>query len=108
MLHVHRAIRTLPLYPSRGEHRSMSPNYQLCTGMIPGLRLPFAAWKVLRRESITTLSQLEAAADELEAMPGIGPHSALAIRRELTRAEAERALHDRSLPPRNAPASADV
>jgi hypothetical protein len=42
---------------------------------------------VLRRENITTMSKLRAAANRLEWFEGIGPKIAQAIRAELARIE---------------------
>jgi DNA-directed RNA polymerase alpha subunit len=59
--------------------------YEVREGPIPGLRLPLNAWKVLRRENITSLDQLRAVAEEIERFEGIGRKTAQAIRAELTR-----------------------
>ena len=67
----------------------MPPLHEVCTGPIAGLRLPYGAWVVLRRERITTLAQLRAVADELERYEGIGGTIAGAIRTELARVAAQ-------------------
>jgi DNA-directed RNA polymerase alpha subunit len=54
-------------------------------GPIRGLRLPLKAWNALRREGITTISQLRAVADQLETLPGIGPKTAQILQEELAR-----------------------
>jgi hypothetical protein len=59
--------------------------YEVCTGRIPGLRLPHNAWTALARENITSLAQLKEAADRLEQIAGIGTHTAQVIRKELAR-----------------------
>ena len=56
-----------------------------CKGPIQGLRLPLNAWRALERENITTLAQLNAAADRIEWVAGIGVKTAFAIRAELGR-----------------------
>jgi hypothetical protein len=69
--------------PSR-EVMLMSNQYlERCEGPIRGLRLPLVAWKRLQDESITTLNQLQAGADRLEQLVGIGPKLAQVIRDEL-------------------------
>jgi hypothetical protein len=57
-----------------------------CRGPISGLVLPPNAWYELRRENITTMSKLRAAANHLERFDGIGPKWAQVIRAELARA----------------------
>jgi transposase len=63
----------------------MTQFYKICSGHIPEVRLPLAAWRVLSDERILTLAQLQALAHCLEMLPGIGPYSAKAIRLELER-----------------------
>jgi len=58
---------------------------QDCQGFIAGLRLPAKAWFVLEREDIGTIDQLQAVADRLQGLDGIGPKIARAIRAELAR-----------------------
>lgn len=60
--------------------------WKICKGPIPGLRLPQYTWHKLENENVTTISELLAIADRIEALvPGIGPKSADAIRAELDR-----------------------
>ena len=54
-------------------------------GPIKGPRLPHNAWRVLDRESITTINQLRAVTDDLKRLEGIGPKTARAIQAELAR-----------------------
>ncbi len=58
-------------------------------GPIEGLRLPRRAWKVLRRENITSLDQLRTVADRLDRFDNIGSKTARTIRAELARAMRE-------------------
>jgi hypothetical protein len=59
-------------------------------GPIRGLRLPLTIWNSLRDEGITTISRLQAIADQLEKLDGIGPKLARIIREELARVSAPR------------------
>jgi DNA integrity scanning protein DisA with diadenylate cyclase activity len=59
-------------------------------GPIRGLRLPLTIWNSLRDEGITTISRLQAIADQLEKLDGIGPKAARIIREELARVSAPR------------------
>ena len=59
--------------------------YEVFTGPIAGLHLPYATWDVLMREGITTLDQLRAVADQIQQFEGIGRKSAQIIREELAR-----------------------
>jgi hypothetical protein len=59
-------------------------------GPIAGLRLPIAIWYSLQGEGITTINQLQAVADRLEELIGIGPKFARLIREELARAAASK------------------
>jgi hypothetical protein len=59
-------------------------------GPIRGLRLPLTIWNSLRDEGITTIARLEAIADRLEKLDGIGPKAARIIREELARVSAPR------------------
>ena len=56
-----------------------------CRGPIGDLVLPPNIWYVLRRENIKALNKLQAVADHLEHLDGIGPKRAQAIRAELAR-----------------------
>ena len=59
--------------------------YDVCLGPIPDVQLPRATWRILFREGIGTLAQLEAVEYELEKLPGIGVTYAKVIRSELAR-----------------------
>jgi len=62
------------------------PQFQdVCRGPIAEVQLPLATWRILSREGIRTLAQLEAVECELERLPGIGVTYAKVIRRELAR-----------------------
>jgi hypothetical protein len=74
-----------PAGTAQEQTMSRSGYYDLRAGPIAGLNLPFATWAVLRREHITTLDQLKAAAGWLERFDGIGPKTARMIREELAR-----------------------
>jgi hypothetical protein len=63
----------------------MSHHSETCAGTIEGLYLPRLAWEVLHQESIGSLSQLRAVADQLEQFAGLRTQTAQAIRRELDR-----------------------
>jgi DNA-directed RNA polymerase alpha subunit len=66
-------------------------------GPIDGLRLPRRAWRVLQQESITTLDQLRAVADQLERFDRIGSKTARTIQAELARITvSEKPRHYRS------------
>jgi hypothetical protein len=65
-----------------------NPKWDCIEGPIRGLRLPFEVWKILRRESITTMDRLRAIADQIHTLPGIGPKTAQVIREELARVTA--------------------
>jgi DNA-directed RNA polymerase alpha subunit len=62
--------------------------YQRYEGPISGLRLPLKTWEVLRRQNITTIGALRAAADRIQRFEGIGPKSAQLIREEIVRVTA--------------------
>ena len=58
---------------------------QRYSGPISGLRLPLKAWDVLRRQNITTMDELQAAADRVHRFEGVGPKTAQLIRDEIVR-----------------------
>jgi hypothetical protein len=62
--------------------------YQRHKGPISGLRLPLKTWEVLRRQNITTMDELQAAADRVHRLEGIGPKTARLIREEIARVTA--------------------
>jgi hypothetical protein len=62
--------------------------YQRYEGPIGGLRLPLKTWDVLRRQKITTMDGLTAAADRVHRLEGIGPKTARLIREEIARVTA--------------------
>ena len=55
------------------------------TGPIRGLHLPLKTWHVLRRQDITTMGELQAAADRVQRFEGIGPKTARLIQDEIAR-----------------------
>jgi hypothetical protein len=59
--------------------------YQRYQGPIRGLRLPLKTWDVLQRQKITTMNELQAAADRVHRFEGIGPKTARLIREEIAR-----------------------
>jgi hypothetical protein len=63
--------------------------HEICSGHIPGLRLPFSTWRALAADQILTLAELIAVADGIERSPGIGTRSAQLIRLELARIAGE-------------------
>ncbi len=65
-------------------------------GPIRGLRLPFDTWEALRSEDITTLDRLQAMADQIHTLPGIGPKTAQLIRQELARVTASKKIPDQA------------
>jgi hypothetical protein len=62
--------------------------YQRYDGPIRGLRLPLKTWDVLRRQNITTMDDLKAAADRVHRFEGIGAKTARLIREEIARVTA--------------------
>jgi hypothetical protein len=75
-------------HPDNRSHEHLMPRVDEngnCRGPIAGLVLSPRAWRILRRENITTLGKLRAVAARLERFEGLGPVTARAIRAELAR-----------------------
>jgi hypothetical protein len=73
--------------------------YQRYEGPIRGLRLPLKTWDVLRRQNITTMDELQAAAERVHRFEGIGAKTARLIRDEITRVMAPKGQLPRNLVP---------
>ncbi|WP_262032106.1 helix-hairpin-helix domain-containing protein [Microvirga sp. Mcv34] len=58
--------------------------------------MPFDTWEALRSEDITTLDRLQAMADQIHTLPGIGPKTAQLIRQELARVTASKKIPDQA------------
>jgi hypothetical protein len=80
---LHTSVLSSPAWDlthQRESRRMESTFLQRYEGPISGLRLPLKAWDVLRRQNITTMDQLQAAADRVHWFDGIGLEAARLIR----------------------------
>ena len=86
--HIRSVLSQLKSRSPPEARRMKNAFYRRYTGPIGGLHLPLKTWHVLRRQAITTMDELQAAADRVQRFEGIGPKTARLIRDEIARVTA--------------------